>query len=289
LSPYEPTKSILKRLLTRRRFLIRLAVYGPFLLGAAYGFVIERNLPVVENVTLSLPAFPGTMRAVHLADLHVHGRSRLMDKVIELANSFEPDYIFLTGGLVEDPEELPVCLDYLGMLKSKHGIYFSPGNWEHWSGTLKNDLATQLKSAGVRMLYNSAEVIEWEKGRFFLVGIDDDYYGFSKPHRAFESQPKNVCTILLSHSPLGVYSARPYRCDLVLSGHTHGGQVRLPWIGALITPLGSGPFEQGLYTFRFSQLYVNRGIGTSTVPLRFMCPPEVTYLTLQGVDAAHNS
>jgi uncharacterized protein len=267
--------------LTRRQVLLRLGVYGPLLLGASYGVGIERNMPKVERISFRLPDFPGELRAVHLSDLHMHADNRLMRKSRELSDSFDPEFIFLTGDLVEDTKELPACLEWISALKHRHAVYFVPGNWEHWSKTLANNLVRDLGSIGVRTLQDSGEIIDWKGGKFFLAGIDDYYYGRPKPDLAFKQQPKGVTTILLSHSPMAIQLGRVYRCDLVLAGHTHGGQVRIPGIGAVKTPPGSGPYQAGLYTVGPTKLYVNRGIGTSTVPIRILCPPEVTHLIIR--------
>ncbi|MHA1568620.1 MAG: metallophosphoesterase, partial [Alphaproteobacteria bacterium] len=126
-------------------------------------------------------------------------------------------------------------------------------------------------------------IIDWADGRFYLAGIDDAFYGVAKPADAFREQPENTCTIVLSHAPCVVNRLDAYRADLVLAGHTHGGQVRLPYLGALRTPPGSGKYECGLYQLEAMKLYVNRGIGTSILPVRFLCPPEITHFTLRRV------
>lgn len=276
--------SILNKPLTRRQALAYLAIpFGPPLLASIYGFGVEPHSPKIERVAVSLENFPGKLKVIHLSDLHIHNDSLIMRRVIALSNALEPDFVFITGDLVEKPEKLPVCLRLIAQLKYKHRIYFVPGNWEHWSGTLADGLITKLESRGIRTLYNEGEIIKWMGGEFFLVGIDDAYYGNPDIKKAFKYQPNDLCTILLSHAPMGVFSAQLFRCDLVLAGHTHGGQVNIPGFGAITTPPGSGPFEQGLYDVKRSKLYVNRGIGTSVVPIRIMCPPEITYMTIRGV------
>lgn len=281
VSNKESLLSKLKKPLTRRQALGCLgAVFGPPLLGSIYGFGIEPQIPEVEKVTLSLRGFPGKLRAVHISDLHIHRENSLMTRVADLIREFEPDCIFLTGDLVESDSETDICLHWLSKLEAKSGIFFAPGNWEHWSGSLENNLSQKLASIGITTLCNSGRIIKWGDGQWFLSGIDDAYYGSPDIERALENRPERTCTVLLSHAPVGAYLAQWLKCDLVLSGHTHGGQVRLPWIGAIKTPPGSGPFEAGLYHLRNTKLYVNRGIGTSIFPGRLFCPPEVTYLTI---------
>lgn len=274
----------LKKPLTRRQFLGAVAsVLGLSFIGSAYGFGVEPRRAVVDSITFSLPDFPGTMRAVHLSDIHFRGASRFMERVANLANSFNPDIIFLTGDLVNHPKYLQGCMDWITELRCKSGIYFVLGNWEHWTGTLDDHLISKLDSIGVKTLYNSGELIDWMGGHFYLAGLDDPFSGLPRPKKAFRYQPNDVCTIVLCHAPIGVYMLRPVRSDLVLSGHTHGGQVRIPGLGAIRTPPGSGEFEQGIYRVAKSLLYVNRGIGTSVLPIRFLCPPEITHMTIKGL------
>ncbi len=258
------------------------SIFGSLLAGAGYGFGIEPRRPVAESVKLMLNDFPGLLRAVHIADLHMHQKSRFMACVAKMINSFDPDFIFLTGDLVEHEDELPGCIEWLKELKCKFCTYFVLGNWEHWSGTLRSGIISKLQSIGIKTLYNSGETIDWNGGRFFIAGIDCAHYGKPEPRLAFKTHPKDICTIALSHAPAGIEHLIPFNPDLVLSGHTHGGQVRIPGIGALKTPPASGRFEQGLYQVSSTKLYVNRGIGTSIYPVKFLCPPEVTHLAIAG-------
>ncbi len=258
------------------------AVSGSLFTCAGYGFGIEPQRPVAESVGLKLDNFPGSLRAVHISDLHMHQKNRFMARVAKLVNSFNPDFIFLTGDLVEHKNELPVCIEWLKELKCKFCTYFVPGNWEHWSGTLRSGLISTLELIGIRTLNNYGETIDWNGGKIYIAGIDCVYCGRPEPGKAFKARPKDICTIALSHAPLGVEHLIPFNPDLVLSGHTHGGQVRVPGIGALKTPPASGRYEQGLYKVGSTKLYVNRGIGTSIYPVRFLCPPEVTFLVITG-------
>jgi predicted MPP superfamily phosphohydrolase len=269
---------------TRRQLLGSLAAgLGLSFIGSLYGFAIEPRRAVADSVTFSLQGFPGALRAIHLSDIHFRGESRFMKRVADLTNSYDSDIVFLTGDLVDDSKYLPACLDWIKALHCKSGIYFVLGNWEHWIGIPTDRLISKLDSIGVKTLFNSGVRIQWMGGEFFLAGLDDPFCGLPRPKKAFRNQPDNVCTIVLCHAPIGVYMLRSERADLVLAGHTHGGQVRIPGVGAIKTPPGSGEFEQGLYRVGKSWLYVNRGIGTSVLPVRFLCPPEVTQMTIKGV------
>jgi len=155
--------------------------------------------------------------------------------------------------------------------------------WEHRTGTLKNGLEEKLKDVGIKLLINSGEIIDLPNGAFFLAGIDDAYHGSPNAVKAFKGRKRELSSIVLSHSPLGINYVSPLKPDLILSGHTHGGQIQVPFWGAIHTPPGSGKFVQGLYEINQIKMYVNRGIGTSIIPIRFMCSPEVTFLQVSGI------
>ena len=268
--------------MTRRKMLGCLGVVlGAPAAGSIYSFGIEPGIPVVEEVSLPLFLFPGSLHAVQISDLHMKGPSRLYEKVLLQIQELKPDIIFITGDLVDDEEHLDFCLEWIDRLPKGKGIYFSPGNWEHWSGTWASGLREKLETIGVHTLYNEGRVIQHNDGEFFLAGIDDAYYGQPQIFKALAGQSSDLCTILLSHSPLGINHIGLLAVDLVLSGHTHGGQFRLPWIGSTVTPPGSGPYDMGLYQVKGKWLYVNRGIGTSIIPIRFLCRPEVTSFRIE--------
>jgi len=278
----ERKANIFNRPLTRRQLISFLSIsLGPPLLISSYGFGFETRNLKVESVKLPIIGFPGKFRVAQLSDFHFSSKSRFMDNVVKTVNDLKPDHVYITGDLVDKRGYLNDCLDWISNLDCKN-IYFSPGNWEHWSGTLKNGLTEKLNEIGVSTLNNSGRNVETQNGTFFLAGIDDAYYGSPDVINAFKNNKHNLPAIVLSHSPLGINVVRPMKPALVLSGHTHGGQIRIPGMGAIETPPGSGRYEQGLYSVDKIKLYVNRGIGTSIIPARLFCPPEVTLIDIVG-------
>jgi predicted MPP superfamily phosphohydrolase len=249
---------------------------------SSYGFGFEKRNLHVETLNLSITRFPGKLRIVHLSDIHFNSHTRFMDNVIVTSNKLKPDQIYITGDLVEKNDYLNACLEWLANFTCKH-IYFSPGNWEHWAGTLKNGLVEKLNELGITTLINSGLEVEIGNKAFYLAGIDDAYFGFPNALKAFENNKNNLPSLVLSHSPVGINIVRPLRPSLVFSGHTHGGQICFPGLGAIKTPPGSGVYEQGLYSLDNINMYVNRGIGTSIIPLRFFCPPEITLYDIEGI------
>jgi len=276
-------RSLLKKTLTRRQILLSFsAIFGIPAAASVYGFGIEPNIPVVEKHDLALPDFPGGMTAVQISDLHFKGRSSLYDRVTKKVNAIEADFIFITGDLVEKQEHLPECLQWLKTLRCRRQAFFCPGNWEVWSKTLENALFDKLDKIGIRSLCNEGLTIPWQSGRFFLAGIDDAFYSVADPKRALADQPGDCCTLVISHAPCVIHRLEKFRVDLLLCGHTHGGQVRIPFVGALKTPPGSSTFQSGFYHSGSITMYVNRGIGTSILPVRVFCPPEITLFRITG-------
>ncbi len=273
----------LKKPISRRRLLTGAAALSASALTAStYAFAVEPRRVKIEKPVFTLADFPGVLNAVQISDLHMDKIDAFMAGVGDKVNSLKADFIFITGDLVEKPSYLPACLEWISGLKCGQDIFFVPGNWDHWSGTWEKGLARDLEKIGVRTLDNSGVMISWAGGKFYLLGIDDTAPGLARPRKAFKNQQPGICTIALSHVPIIVNRLDKYRCDLVLSGHTHGGQIRLPFFDAPFTPPRSGRFQEGIYRIGEKILYVNRGIGTSVIPARVLCPPEITHISIEG-------
>src|SRR5438309_1574924 len=114
-----------------------------------------------------------------------------------------------------------------------------------------------------------------------LIGVDDPFSGYANLGASLRGMQRTPFAILLTHSPEIFMKADLIKFDLVLAGHTHGGQVRLPGIGALWLPAGSEPFESGWFDGQYARMYVTRGIGTGTLPVRLFCRPELALITLK--------
>ncbi|MBW1990446.1 MAG: metallophosphoesterase [Deltaproteobacteria bacterium] len=272
----------LSKPLTRRQMLAVLGASAAApAAGASWGFGVEPRWPEAVSVRLGLSGFPRPVKTVLVSDPHMGPSGGCSHKAADMIRAFSPEMLFVTGDLVTDGEHLPLCLRWLSQFSPPLGAWFVPGNWEHRNATLKYGLVDKLSAVGVRSLVNRGVEVETGAGAFFLAGVDDLVEGEGDINRAWSFRRRDLCTILLSHSPVAVQYVKKRRCDLILAGHTHGGQVRLPLVGALATPPGSAGLEMGLYTFSHTRVYVNRGLGTSVFPLRFLCRPEVTLLTLE--------
>jgi predicted MPP superfamily phosphohydrolase len=266
---------------------------------AFYSGEIERHWIDITHREIRLPALPAAfdgMKVVQLSDIHLDEFTEpfLLRYSIEQINRMQPDAVLLTGDYVSyeiTPRKLCLesawqCAEMLSELKCPER-YAILGNHDLWlSGT---EVTRALVAKGITVLNNSYLPLERSGSRIWLAGLDDPVCGRPDPDRAIPTSIRGVegqPLIVLCHAPdyADELLAHPAgrSVDLMLSGHTHGGQVRLPFVGALDLPPGGRKYVEGLFRLGTMQLYVNRGIGTIGVPFRFDCPPEITSITLRA-------
>jgi len=275
------------RRMTRRTFL-RLAASGAVLAaGAACGEALLEpgRLGITRPVIPidDLPAdFDGTTIAL-LADIH-HGPTvtlAFVEKAVEMTNRLRPDLIVLGGDYAyRSSEYLPPCAKALGALRAPMGVFFVLGNHDHW---LRSWTARKgLRETGAIELINKGVWLERGTRRVLLAGVDDLWTGKPSLDQPFSMLgPSDIC-LLVSHNPDYAESVTDRRVRLVLSGHTHGGQVNLPGLGAPIVPSHYGQkYRAGLVKAPVTQVYITRGLGSIPPRIRFACPPEITLITLR--------
>jgi uncharacterized protein len=281
-----------ERLLTRRQFfgLSGLAVAG---IGLYAGEIARHEIDIVQR-TIVIPGLPESFkgfRLVQISDIHFreYTEAFFVQTVVHEVNRLKPDLVALTGDFVSYGPLAKhrsvgwayTCAELLTRIECGQR-YAVMGNHD----CIVNEAAATdaLETHGIPVLNNRYVPIERDGGRIWLAGIADALEGNPKPD--FEKAiPKTAKTddervILLAHEPdiLPVVAKHPV--DLMLSGHTHGGQVRFPFIPAThLPPLGKN-YVEGHFQMGRTQLYVNRGIGTVGLPVRLNCPPEITVLTL---------
>jgi len=282
---------------TRRRFLK--AGAGGALGLALYSGEIARHWIDVTYHDVALPglhhAFE-SMRIVQLSDIHLDDFTEpfFLRHVVTVVNQLRPDAIFLTGDFVSEGigsknyavQAGWLCAEILDQLECRNRFAVM-GNHDVAVG--ERDVMAALRANGTTVLRNECMAIERGGGRFWLAGLDDPVWGDPDPERAIPAAIRNVPdepVVLLCHAPdfADTLLQRPsgQAAGLMLSGHTHGGQVRLPFVGALELPPMGRKYVEGLFHLGRMQLYVNRGIGTIGVPFRLNCPPEITVLTLRA-------
>ncbi len=201
-----------------------------------------------------------------------------------------PDLIVITGDLIDRADQTASCLAFLTELRAtvKVPVVAVPGNWDHRAFPTRHSIAAWHKrvrsETGIRVLANQNVVLHRHGDRMWVVGTDDPYFGHADLDASFKGVPDSAFALVLTHAPEAFeeLAERP-AARLVLAGHTHGGQVCLPFIGALRVPSRYGTrFAQGLYKLGDTFFYVNAGMGTSHLPVRFLCRPELTFITVKS-------
>jgi predicted MPP superfamily phosphohydrolase len=283
--------------ISRRSFLFGGACAGAGL--ALYGGEGERHWIEITNRDIFLPglspAFDG-FRIAQLSDIHLDEYTEpfLLTDAIHHINSMNPDAVFITGDFVTYgilPSKYAVgsawqCANLLNQLQCPHR-YAVVGNHD----VLLSQAAVieALSENGITALDNAHLPIERAGARFWLAGVDDPVEGSPNPELAIPESIRNVPhepIVLLCHAPdyVDYLLAAPVgrALSLMLSGHTHGGQIRIPLVGATNLPPLGRKYVEGWFRFGNLQLYVNRGLGTVGLPVRFNCPPEIALFTLRS-------
>ena len=251
----------------------------------AYAHQIGRNRLVIEKVTVPLPGIAPALhgfKIAQLSDFHLHPFTKidLVKRAVSMTNELEPDLVALTGDYVlSTPEAIFELAPVLAQLEAKYGVYAVLGN--HDSKRWTRIVRWGLEEAGVPVLLNQGKLLTVNGARLYVAGLDDCGYGQPDLPLALADAPSGTCTILLVHEPdFADRFALDGRIRLQLSGHTHGGQIRLPWIGPIILPVNGRKYHSGLYQVGDMWLYTNRGIGVNGIPARLNCSPEITEITL---------
>ncbi|MEH7300565.1 metallophosphoesterase [Neobacillus drentensis] len=285
---------------TRRTFLKRsfgsfLAVLGVSSGGYLYANRIEPSLLDIQEQQIKHPLIPkgfNGIKMVQFSDTHLGFQytltqfKRLVDKI----NTIQPDIIIFTGDLMDEPNkytEINKLVDLLEKLHAPLGKYCIFGNHDH--GGYGSDIYRNImETTNFSVLLNEAKEIKVKDGSaIFLLGIDDAMLGRPNLPLALKNVPNDCFKILLSHAPDLAETAAQFPINWQISGHSHGGQVKLPFIGPLVIPPYAKNYPEGLYTIENNHkltLYVNRGIGTTRLPFRFMSKPELTIFTLLSTE-----
>jgi predicted MPP superfamily phosphohydrolase len=263
---------------------------GSYLSGLAvcgYGILVRRRwFRVVERevrVAGLDPRFDG-LRLAHLSDLHV---GTLTPRSWGLswaraANRHAPDLAVVTGDMVTSGTEYHAHVaDVVGALRAKHGVFVSMGNHDYFGEG--EPLISSLRERGVRVLRNEGVVIGRDGARLWLAAIDDTWSRRDDLACALRDRPAGATTVLLAHDPARFDDAAESGVELVLSGHTHGGQIAVPFLSRTIGLANlAHRYRVGFYTRGRSTLYVHPGLGTTGPPLRLGVAPEVTILVLRA-------
>ena len=226
-----------------------------------------------------------------LSDLHYdpHFSSHPLKAAIGMVNALHPDLIVLTGDFVTVPSfdgddekaaaKAEPCAALVQQMRATHGLWAVLGN--HDCDTDPDRVTGALVSQGIAVLANRSVPIESKGGRFWLSGLNDIMSGTPDLNATLANVPRDEATVLLAHEPDFADYAAHHPIDLQLSGHSHGGQVRIPFLPPLYLPHLGRKYFMGLYKIGPLTLYTNPGLGTIGPPIRLNCPPEITLLTLR--------
>lgn len=212
-----------------------------------------------------------------------------IQSAVEIVNRIHPDLVLLTGDFITSPmfgnrsssiADAEPCAQVLQKLQATHGVWAVLGNHDAIAGA--RPVTAALQAVGIRVLKNSAVPVERNGGRFWLAGVDDVLTRTPDLHAALQPVPSGEPVILMAHEPdYADYVAR-YAVDLQLSGHTHGGQIRLPLMPPFYLPPLGRKYLKGMYRIRGLTLYTTTGLGTIRIPVRLNCPPEVTMFSIRA-------
>jgi predicted MPP superfamily phosphohydrolase len=250
-----------------------LAILAAIFVLVFYAAEIEPSWIEVTHYHVTAPISP-PIKIAHLTDLHTLELGRPERRLLELLAEEKPDVIVITGDVTHNDGRIEDSRALLERLHAPLGVWMVRGNWELWRPA--EDAGEFFHSLGIHYLVNENAQLREE---LWLVGLDDPRAGHPDPERARAGVPAGAYTITLVHAPV-IFDALVNRTNLVLAGHTHGGQVRLPFLPPLWLPGGAGGYVQGWYAKAGTRMYVSRGIGMSVLPVRFLCRPELTILTL---------
>ncbi|MEL1135777.1 metallophosphoesterase [Desulfitobacterium sp. THU1] len=263
------------RLISRRTFIIGGVGFLSYLYFALHSITVKHYTIAVSNLPKEFEGFT----ILHLTDLHSKEYGDKQDKLLDLINRQSFDMVAMTGDFIDksNPDVEPTLSLVKGL--SSKPIFFVPGNHE-WSHKFK--IKSVLETHGVEILENKG--LKYSKGNshIWIVGVDDPYLRRDRLDQALDGITDSQPRVLLAHAPNIFMPAAKSSIELVLVGHTHGGQVRLPMVGAVVAP-GQGLFpkyDYGQFTSGSTNMIINCGLGESVLPIRFYSRPEIVLVKL---------
>jgi predicted MPP superfamily phosphohydrolase len=274
--------------LNRRSFLKFSALTGGTVLIASYPFFIERSLVQINYYRIPIPRLPPAFEGftiVQLTDLHYGPLVSLqqMKRVIEKANSIPRDMILCTGDYIHERNsrnQIDTIWPLLSTLRAPYGVLSVLGNHDHWGNTKRSIYWLNRTGQNLR---HQIRKLERRGQSLWFVGAGDLWEDHISIDHLMKPVPKDDCRIVLAHNPDSADTILELKPDLIISGHTHGGQVNLPFIGTPVLPVKNKNYSFGLKrSIENIPVFISRGIGWAIYPVRFNCFPEIAVLTLTG-------
>jgi len=271
--------------MNRRKFL-KIGLYGGVtaLLGS-YPVLIERNIVQVNRYKIPIANLPPSFHGFTLAqitDLHLGFlvSESFVEGIVHRTNKLRADLIVCTGDYVHErnsTQQIDKVWPILAKLEAKHGTYSVLGNHDHWADTERS--LYWLERTGQNIRHDCKPIYEGSD-RIIIGGAGDFWEDELKIDNTFSRFDQNECRVLLAHNPDSVDTAFKTTLSLVLSGHTHGGQVVVPFLGPPVLPVKNKDYSSGLISTDRTQLFISRGLGWAIYPVRFNCYPEIAVLEL---------
>jgi len=255
--------------ISRRKFIAGILLATPCAIGADAKWIEPTWLKIRR---LRIGSGTPTHRLVHFTDLHHKGDAEYLKAVVKEINRLSPDFVCFTGDIIEDEKFLEEALEILSDVKAP--MFGVPGNHDYWSKVSFAPIHKCFNATGGAWLIDEQRKIAG--GKINLIGIT-----CSHADQALVPLDASAKNILLMHYPAWVKKLGGQKFDLMLAGHSHGGQVRIPFYGPLIVPFAVDEYDLGLYHTKASPLYVNSGIGyIFNYNFRFNCRPEITVIEI---------
>lgn len=268
-------KTIALQKITRRKLIKRglLATIGMFLIDVLWfeKYVIDWNF-------FDISKKKDKLKIIQLSDLHFDELRSFHKSIAKKINKIKPDVILITGDSVEKTDKIPLLNSFLQLIDVAIPKYAVMGNWEYKGRVAIDKLSSMYSKNNCKLLINQNDTINLKNREIAIVGVGDYISGTADFEKAVKNLKKGETTIVLSHCPQHRDIIKKQQgnleIDLVLSGHTHGGQVTFLGIAPII-PRGSGRYVKGWYKESEPKMYVSKGIGTSILPIRFGARAEV--------------
>lgn len=283
------------KIYSRRLFLKRMisSVFGAFF-ASAFGYYYAKNIePKMIRLTKHtinhqlIPKSFDSMKIVQFSDTHLGPFYSIdqLSEVIEKINATKPDIVLFTGDLLDEPNKFPfpkIIPPILSQLHAPSGKFCIYGNHDH--GGYGTEIYKEImEQGGFTLLKNDSSIISKNEENIVIAGLDDAMLGKPDYSHTFSSlSPESLFTILLVHEPDVAPQTAHHGAHIQLSGHSHGGQIQMPFLGPIITPPLGSKYYEGIHTIDNLTLYVNRGLGTTRLPFRFFATPEISVYTLKS-------
>lgn len=271
-------------LITRRRFLLGAGAVGAALGADAFG--LEAHRVLVSRHDVRVPGLPPALDGIRIAqitDVHLPGNQLAARAALEHIRRERPEIVVLNGDMTESAQAIGTVGEFVRSARGSLATVAVLGNWEYRAGVVGARARAVYRAADVDLLINESRLLEIGGSSIALVGLDDTLSGHPDLAAARRGLGSDAVEIWVVHEPAfadQIPDERSNKPALLLAGHTHGGQIRIPFLPPF-KPVGAGRFLEGWYRDTAAPLYVSRGVGTTGIPARFRCPAELPIFTLR--------